>query len=65
MTHKAFDKARQARFERDVRETALTLIEERGETNALAWAEHCATRDPTGGFWRAVRLAIENWDDPR
>jgi len=29
-----------------------------GRANALAWAEHCMVRDPTGGFWRAVAIAI-------
>jgi hypothetical protein len=60
MTRKqAFDEARAARLARDVRETAETLVEDRGRANALAWAEHCAVRDPHGGFWRQVVLAIE------
>ena len=45
---------------REIRETAETLIEDRGRDNALAWADHCMTRDPTGGFWRAVRDEIAN-----
>lgn len=49
---------REERFARDVRETAETLVEDRGRDNALVWAEHCMTRDPSGGFWRAVRDAI-------
>jgi hypothetical protein len=43
---------------REVKETADTLIEDRGAVNALAWAEHCATRDTTG-FWRKVCNAID------
>lgn len=43
---------------REIRETAETLIEDRGGANALAWAEHCMTRDPAGGFWRAVWVEI-------
>ena len=43
---------------REIRETAETLIDDRGRDNALAWAEHCMVRDPVGGFWRAVRDAI-------
>lgn len=39
---------------REIRETAETLIETRGRENAKAWAEHCMTRDPSDGFWRAV-----------
>jgi len=31
----------------------------RRRANALAWAEHCATRDPAGGFWRAVWITID------
>jgi|HubBroStandDraft_6_1064221.scaffolds.fasta_scaffold04442_2 hypothetical protein len=54
MTRKAFDKARAARLARDVRETAETLLEERGAVNARAWARHCMVRDPAGGFWRLV-----------
>ena len=38
----------------EARETAETLIEDRGAANARAWAEHCMVRDPVGGFWRAV-----------
>lgn len=49
---------REEKFERDVRETSETLVEDRGRENALAWAEHCMVRDPTGGFWRAVADAI-------
>jgi hypothetical protein len=59
MTQKAFDKAREARRAREIRETAETLVEDRGRANALAWAEHCATRDPAGGFWRAVWITID------
>jgi hypothetical protein len=62
MTRKqAFDEAMRAAAERkarEVRETAETLVDDRGRSNALAWAEHCATRDPAGGFWRAVANAI-------
>jgi hypothetical protein len=43
--------------QREIRETAETLIEDRGVTNALAWATHCATRD-NAGFWRMVRNEI-------
>jgi|HubBroStandDraft_6_1064221.scaffolds.fasta_scaffold161861_2 hypothetical protein len=44
---------------REVRETAETLVEDRGRANALAWAEHCAVSDSSvGGFWRAVADAI-------
>jgi hypothetical protein len=53
----AWDRARE-RETRDVRETAETLIEDRGAVNALAWAEHCATRDASG-FWRKVCNAID------
>ena len=43
----------------EVRDVAETLIEERGPTNARAWAQHCATRDNTGGFWAAVVREID------
>ena len=46
-----------ARKAREIEGTAITLIEERGRTNALAWADHCATRD-TDGFWRQVANLI-------
>ena len=63
MTRKqAFDEALRLAAERqarEVRETAETLVEDRGRANALAWAEHCAVRDPVGGFWRAVWIAID------
>lgn len=52
------DAAARQRFERDVRETVETLLETRTLANALAWAEHCAVRDPSGGFWRAVWDAL-------
>ena len=39
---------------REARDTAETLLEDRGPANARAWVEHCMVRDPTGGFWRAV-----------
>jgi hypothetical protein len=62
MTRKqAFDEALRVAAERkarEVRETAETLVEDRGRANALAWAEHCAVRDPVGGFWRRVADAI-------
>lgn len=47
-----------ARREREIRETAETLVENRGPVGARAWAEHCMVRDPSGGFWRAVRDVI-------
>lgn len=63
MTRKqAFDEALRVAAERqarEVRETAETLVEDRGRANALAWAEHCAVRYPVGGFWRAVWIAID------
>jgi hypothetical protein len=43
----------------EAQETAETLIEERGETNARAWVEHCMIRD-TSGFWRRVMIALDN-----
>lgn len=52
------DAVANARREREIRETAETLVEDRGRGGALAWAEHCMVRDPSGGFWRAVRDAI-------
>lgn len=55
---------RLVRQQREARETALTLIEERGETNALAWANHCAARS-NDGFWHWVARFIEHWDDPQ
>jgi hypothetical protein len=51
--------AKRERMLREAGETALTLIEDRGRANAHAWASHCAVRDPHGGFWRQVVLAIE------
>ena len=39
-------------------ESALTLIEDRGLSNALAWAIHCANRS-TDGFWSRVVQYIE------
>jgi hypothetical protein len=39
-------------------ETAETLVEDRGATNALAWAEHCAIRDQSG-FWPMVAAMIK------
>ena len=39
-------------------ETAEVLLEDRGETNARAWVEHCMTRD-NSGFWRNVRNALD------
>jgi hypothetical protein len=50
--------ANREREARQVRETAQTLIEDRGAINALAWAAHCATRDASG-FWRKVCNAID------
>lgn len=44
--------AQAARIELEARETAETLVEDRGRANALAWAEHCATRDMSGFWWR-------------
>jgi|HubBroStandDraft_2_1064218.scaffolds.fasta_scaffold11766_7 hypothetical protein len=41
-----------------IKETALTLIEERGFANARAWAIHCANRT-TDGFWSRVVAAIK------
>jgi hypothetical protein len=46
------------RRQTEIRETAKTLVEDRGWSNALEWSEHCMTRDPVGGFWRAVHDAI-------
>jgi hypothetical protein len=43
---------------REIKETALTLIEDRGPSNAREWAVHCATRD-TSGFWPKVLLEID------
>jgi hypothetical protein len=58
MTRKqAFDEAMRAadaRKAREVRETAETLVDDRGWANAREGAEHCMTHDPAGGFWRAV-----------
>jgi len=39
-------------------DTAEALIEDRGATNALSWARHCAIRDKSG-FWRKVADLIE------
>ena len=52
------DFVRQERIARNIRETAETLVDDRGRAGALAWAEHCMVRDPSGGFWRAVADAI-------
>lgn len=63
MTRKqALDEALRAAAERqarEVRDTAATLIEERGHANARAWCEHCMARDPVGGFWRAVQFEVD------
>ena len=48
----------ESRRDREIRETAETLIEDRGAQNAIAWADHCMVRDSSGGFWRAVRDCI-------
>jgi hypothetical protein len=50
----AWDRARAL----DVRETAEAMIDDRGAKNAFTFAEHCMTRDPSHGFWRAVRDLI-------
>jgi hypothetical protein len=42
----------------EIRDTAATLIEERGAVNAREWAIHCATRS-RDNFWLKVRLEIE------
>jgi hypothetical protein len=52
---------RVARQEREAREHAEALIEDRGLANAHAWAIHCANRT-TDGFWSRVVTAIENID---
>jgi hypothetical protein len=46
------------RLQREAEEHAEVLIEDRGPTNARAWAVHCATRD-TGGFWQRVVREID------
>ena len=46
------------RLLREVKDHALTLIEDRGLSNALAWAIHCANRS-TDGFWSRVVQYIE------
>lgn len=46
------------RLLREAQEHAEVLIEDRGPTNARAWAVHCALRD-TGGFWSRVLLEID------
>ena len=43
----------------EIRDVALTLIEERGGANAKSWAQHCAARDDTGEFWAAVVREID------
>jgi hypothetical protein len=53
----AWERAR-AHDARNARETAETLIEDRGPSNAREWAVHCATRD-TSGFWPKVLLEID------
>jgi len=50
--------ANREREARSVRETAETLIEDRGPSNAREWVVHCATRD-TSGFWPKVLLEID------
>jgi hypothetical protein len=50
--------AQRERELRDIRETVEALIEDRGLTQARAWADHCATRD-ISGFWRQVRNGID------
>jgi hypothetical protein len=57
----AWDRAR-AHRERDARETADTLIKDRGLANARAWAIHCANRS-TDGFWSRVVMSIEAIDE--
>ena len=47
----------------EIREIAETLVEDRGFKNALAWAEHCMVRDPTGGFWLAVVAHIRTMSE--
>jgi hypothetical protein len=59
------------RLMRQAEAHAETLIEDRGASNALAWAIKCANRT-TDGFWSRVVQAIEairdrdneNDDDP-
>ena len=46
------------RLLRETKDHALTLIEDRGLSNALAWAIHCANRS-TDGFWSRVVQYIE------
>jgi hypothetical protein len=46
------------RLQREAQDHAEALIEDRGMTNARAWAVHCALRD-TGGFWSRVLLEID------
>jgi hypothetical protein len=46
------------RLMREAQEHAETLIEDRGRTNALAWAQHCATR-ANDGLWMRVVEAIK------
>ena len=43
----------------EAQETAETLIEDRGETNAREWVQHCMVRD-TSGFWKRVMIALDN-----
>jgi hypothetical protein len=45
---------------REIKETAETLIEDRGPSNALAWADHCMVRS-NDGFWRKVSDEIARW----
>ena len=59
----AWDHARNP-AEREINDTALTLIEDRGHDNARAWADHCAIRS-TDGFWRKVRDKIDTMTPTR
>jgi hypothetical protein len=46
------------RLQREAKEHAEVLVEDRGLFNALAWAIHCANRS-TDGFWSRVVREIE------
>ena len=46
------------RLQREAKEHAEVLVEDRGLVNALAWANHCANRS-TDGFWMRVVREIE------
>jgi hypothetical protein len=46
------------RLQREAEEHAAVLIEDRGPTNARAWAVHCATR-ASDGFWPRVVREID------